>query len=115
VGGPSSPVPTRRILGIQVDATSYQHATVEILRCGSLGESRYVCVATVNNVIEACDDPAYREHAAALGLGWLFRLLHEPRRLWRRYLCRNPRSIALFVLQLTGRGRAAVPARLCMS
>jgi N-acetylglucosaminyldiphosphoundecaprenol N-acetyl-beta-D-mannosaminyltransferase len=224
VGGPSSPVPTRPILGIQVDATSYQHATVEILRCGSLGESRYVCVATVNNVIEACDDPAYREHAAALGvpvgfygdapevfhdltailvrryptlrvayacspsfrpltpvedlrvvesinrsgarllfvglwapkqeqwmaahrgtigavmlgvgaafdfvagrkrqapqllqrlgLEWLFRLLHEPRRLWRRYLCRNPRSIALFVRQLTGRGRAAVPARLCMS
>lgn len=225
MGGPSSPVPTRRILGMRVDATSYQHATVEILRCGSLGESRYVCVAKVNNVIEACDDPAYHlEYAAALGvpvrffgnapevlhdltailvrryptlrvayacsppfrpltpvedqrvvesinrsgarllfvglgapkqeqwmaahrgtigavmlgvgaafdflagrkrqapqllqrlgLEWLFRLLHEPRRLWRRWLCRNPRSIALFVLQLTGRGRAAVPARLGMS
>ncbi|HEX5880040.1 MAG TPA: WecB/TagA/CpsF family glycosyltransferase [Actinomycetota bacterium] len=261
MGGPSSPVPTRRILGMRVDATSYQHATAEILRWGSLGESRYVCVATVNNVIEAYDDPAYHqvmdgadlvtpdgvplvwalrllgvdratrvygpdltpmlcEHAAALGvpvgfyggtpavlhdltailarrypalrvaysysppfrpltpdedqrvvesinrsgarllfvglgapkqeqwmaahkgtigavmlgvgaafdflagrkrqapqplqrlgLEWLFRLLHEPRRLWRRYLYRNPRFIALFVLQLTGRGRAAVPAR----
>jgi hypothetical protein len=97
-------VPTRRILGMRV--------------------------ATVNNVIEACDDPAYHhEHAAALGVPVGFygdapevlhdltaiRLLHKPRCLWRRYLCRNPRSIALFVLQLTGRGRAAVPARLGMS
>jgi UDP-N-acetyl-D-mannosaminuronic acid transferase (WecB/TagA/CpsF family) len=24
------------------------------------------------------------------GLEWLFRLLHEPRRLWRRYLLLNP-------------------------
>jgi N-acetylglucosaminyldiphosphoundecaprenol N-acetyl-beta-D-mannosaminyltransferase len=46
-----------------------------------------------------------------LGLEWLFRLLSEPRRLWRRYLCRNPRFVALFVLQLTGRRRADGPAR----
>jgi N-acetylglucosaminyldiphosphoundecaprenol N-acetyl-beta-D-mannosaminyltransferase len=261
VGGPSSPVPTRRILGTRVDATSYQHAAAEILRWASLGESRYACVATVNNVIEAYDDPAYHEvmdradlvtpdgvplvwalrllgvgeatrvygpdltpmlceRAAALGvpvgfyesapevledltanlvrrypalrvvyshsppfrpltqdeegrvvecinrsgaqvlfvglgtpkqeqwmaahkgtvgavmlgvgaafdflagrkrqapkllrrlgLEWLFRLLSEPRRLWRRYLYRNPRFVALFVLQLTGRRRADVPAR----
>jgi hypothetical protein len=65
VGGPLSPVPKRRILGMRVDATSYQHATAEILPWGSLGESRYVVP-----------------------------LLH-----------------ALFVLQLTGRGRADVPAR----
>jgi N-acetylglucosaminyldiphosphoundecaprenol N-acetyl-beta-D-mannosaminyltransferase len=44
-----------------VDATSYQHATAEILRWGGLGESRYVCIATVNNVIEAYDDPAYQK------------------------------------------------------
>jgi N-acetylglucosaminyldiphosphoundecaprenol N-acetyl-beta-D-mannosaminyltransferase len=59
MAAPSSLVPARRILGMRVDATSYQHATAEILRWGSLGESRYVCVATVNNVIEAYDDPAY--------------------------------------------------------
>ena len=64
MGGPSSPVPKRRILGMRVDATSYQHATAEILPWGSLGESRYVVP------------------------------LH-----------------ALFVLHLTGRGRADVPAR----
>jgi N-acetylglucosaminyldiphosphoundecaprenol N-acetyl-beta-D-mannosaminyltransferase len=50
----------RRILGMRVDATSYEHAAAEILRWGGAGESRYVCVATVNNVIEAHDDPAYR-------------------------------------------------------
>jgi UDP-N-acetyl-D-mannosaminuronic acid transferase (WecB/TagA/CpsF family) len=61
MGGPSSLVPTRRILGMRVDATSYQHASAEILRWGSLGESRYVCIATVNNVIEAYDDPTYHQ------------------------------------------------------
>jgi N-acetylglucosaminyldiphosphoundecaprenol N-acetyl-beta-D-mannosaminyltransferase len=261
MGALSVEVPTRRVLGMRVDATSYQHATAEILRWGGLGKSRYVCIATVNNVIEAYDDPAYQkvmdgadlvtpdgvplvwalrllgvdgatrvygpdltpilcERAAALGvpvgfywgapevleamaanllrrhpalqiaylhsppfrpltpdeearvvadinrsgarilfvglgapkqecwmaehkdavaavmigvgaafdflagrkrqapailqrlgLEWLFRLLNEPRRLWRRYLYRNPRFMALFVLQLTGWGRADVPAR----
>lgn len=37
------------------------------------------------------------------GLEWLFRLVHEPRRLWRRYLRNNPR----FVLRI-----AANPPRL---
>ncbi|MGH2827947.1 MAG: WecB/TagA/CpsF family glycosyltransferase [Actinomycetota bacterium] len=35
-----------------------------------------------------------------LGLEWLFRLVTEPRRLWRRYLVRNPRFIFLFAEQL---------------
>jgi len=34
------------------------------------------------------------------GLEWLFRLLVEPRRLWRRYLINNPRFIMLMLLQL---------------
>ncbi|CAN5424131.1 WecB/TagA/CpsF family glycosyltransferase [soil metagenome] len=33
------------------------------------------------------------------GLEWLFRLLREPRRLWRRYVLLNPRYIALIALQ----------------
>jgi N-acetylglucosaminyldiphosphoundecaprenol N-acetyl-beta-D-mannosaminyltransferase len=57
--GPSRPVEARRIVGMRVDATSYSHAAEEILRWARLGESRYVCVATVNNVIEARDDPGY--------------------------------------------------------
>ena len=36
--------------------------------------------------------PAWIRHS---GLEWLFRLCHEPRRLWRRYLIGNPRFIFL--------------------
>ena len=83
MGALAAVVPTRRVLGMRVDATSYQHATAEILRWGSLGESCYVCIATVNNVIEAYDDPAYRAvmDGAALvttdgvPLVWALRLL----------------------------------------
>jgi N-acetylglucosaminyldiphosphoundecaprenol N-acetyl-beta-D-mannosaminyltransferase len=35
------------------------------------------------------------------GLEWAFRLMHEPRRLWRRYLRYNPRFLAAFGRQLT--------------
>ena len=34
------------------------------------------------------------------GLEWLFRLLVEPRRLWRRYLKHNPRFVILAMMQL---------------
>lgn len=34
-----------------------------------------------------------------LALEWLFRLMMEPRRLWRRYAWHNPRFILLFALQ----------------
>lgn len=34
------------------------------------------------------------------GTEWLFRLLVEPRRLWRRYLVNNPRFVMLMLLQL---------------
>jgi N-acetylglucosaminyldiphosphoundecaprenol N-acetyl-beta-D-mannosaminyltransferase len=34
------------------------------------------------------------------GLEWLFRLVTEPRRLWKRYLSQNPRFMALMVLQV---------------
>jgi exopolysaccharide biosynthesis WecB/TagA/CpsF family protein len=33
------------------------------------------------------------------GLEWLYRLLHEPRRLWRRYLFLNPTYLVLLALQ----------------
>lgn len=42
------------------------------------------------------------------GLEWLFRLLMEPRRLWRRYLSNNPR----FVVALLRRPPRAVPPGL---
>lgn len=37
-----------------------------------------------------------------LGLEWLFRLVTEPRRLWKRYLKHNPRFVLFFTLQLLG-------------
>ena len=43
-----------------------------------------------------------------LGLEWVFRLVNEPRRLWRRYLRHNPRFVALFARQVFLR-RAEAP------
>jgi len=36
------------------------------------------------------------------GLAWLFRLCHEPRRLWKRYLFSYPRFVWKMMLQLFG-------------
>ena len=36
------------------------------------------------------------------GLEWLFRLLHEPKRLWRRYLLLNPAYLTLIGMQKLG-------------
>jgi N-acetylglucosaminyldiphosphoundecaprenol N-acetyl-beta-D-mannosaminyltransferase len=41
--------------------------------------------------------PAWLQRA---GLEWLFRLCHEPRRLWRRYALHNPRFAALAARQV---------------
>jgi N-acetylglucosaminyldiphosphoundecaprenol N-acetyl-beta-D-mannosaminyltransferase len=38
------------------------------------------------------------------GLEWVYRLTHEPRRLWRRYFYHNPRYIFLVTRQLLNRG-----------
>jgi len=38
-----------------------------------------------------------------VGLEWFFRLLSDPRRLWKRYLKHNPRFIYYFILQLLGK------------
>jgi len=39
------------------------------------------------------------EWLSKIGLEWLFRLIKEPRRLWRRYVFLNPLYIWLFLLQ----------------
>jgi N-acetylglucosaminyldiphosphoundecaprenol N-acetyl-beta-D-mannosaminyltransferase len=36
------------------------------------------------------------------GLEWVFRLMSDPRRLWKRYAKHNPRFVGLFLLQLLG-------------
>jgi N-acetylglucosaminyldiphosphoundecaprenol N-acetyl-beta-D-mannosaminyltransferase len=40
------------------------------------------------------------------GLEWAYRLAHEPRRLWRRYVRYNPRFVAAFARQLATQRRA---------
>ena len=37
-----------------------------------------------------------------MGLEWLFRLLHEPRRLWKRYLIDDPKFFWLILMQKFG-------------
>jgi len=44
--------------------------------------------------------PQAPEWMQRVGMEWLFRLAHEPRRLWRRYLLGNPR----FLLKLAAQG-----------
>ena len=36
------------------------------------------------------------------GLEWFYRLIQEPRRLWKRYLTNNPKFIAKVALQILG-------------
>jgi N-acetylglucosaminyldiphosphoundecaprenol N-acetyl-beta-D-mannosaminyltransferase len=42
-----------------------------------------------------------------IGLEWAFRLVSEPRRLWKRYLRQNPRFVMLFGRQLVRERRSA--------
>ena len=44
---------------MRVDQTSYQEAARQILDWGRAGESRYVCAASVNNVMEAHDSAEF--------------------------------------------------------
>ena len=57
-GGKHAEAP--RILGMKVDATSYDHATNVVAEWAAAGASKYVCVANVNSVMEAYDCPKYQ-------------------------------------------------------
>jgi N-acetylglucosaminyldiphosphoundecaprenol N-acetyl-beta-D-mannosaminyltransferase len=82
----TTPPEWRRILRTRVDATSYRQATDQVLRWAAAGQSRYVCVATVNNLIEGCNDPGYNTTMEAadlvtpdgMPLVWGLRLLGVP-------------------------------------
>jgi N-acetylglucosaminyldiphosphoundecaprenol N-acetyl-beta-D-mannosaminyltransferase len=50
----------RYILGSRVHGTSYAHASDLVQDWARQGSSRYVCVATVNNVMEAWDSPQFK-------------------------------------------------------
>ncbi len=47
------------------------------------------------------------------GLEWVFRLVLDPKRLWRRYAKHNPRFLVLIALQLMGVRRYPAPSRSC--
>jgi N-acetylglucosaminyldiphosphoundecaprenol N-acetyl-beta-D-mannosaminyltransferase len=51
----------RRIVGMKVHATSYGHACETICDWAGRRQSRYVCVATVNNVMEAHDASSFQD------------------------------------------------------
>ena len=42
---------------------------------------------------------------SAVGLEWFYRLVREPRRLWRRYLVRDPRFLGILLGDLSARWR----------
>jgi N-acetylglucosaminyldiphosphoundecaprenol N-acetyl-beta-D-mannosaminyltransferase len=46
--------------------------------------------------------PQAPPHLQGLGLEWLYRLVQEPRRLWRRYLLLNPSYLTLLGLWVLG-------------
>ncbi|MCY4044646.1 MAG: WecB/TagA/CpsF family glycosyltransferase [Cellvibrionales bacterium] len=65
----------------------------EALNCTLLG------VGAVFDFLAGNKDHAPR-WLQQLGLEWLFRLVSEPKRLWRRYLTTNPKFLALLAGQL---------------
>lgn len=60
--------PTRTILGTRVHCTSYDHASDLVLDWARSHASRYVCVATVNNVMEAWDSAQFKNITNAADL-----------------------------------------------
>jgi N-acetylglucosaminyldiphosphoundecaprenol N-acetyl-beta-D-mannosaminyltransferase len=54
-------VPSRRVLNMRVDATTYEDASRRVLRWAREGRSAYVCVATVHMTMEAYDSAAFRQ------------------------------------------------------
>lgn len=77
----------RHILGVRVDATTYESATRGILGWARTHQSRYVCCASVNNIMEAHDSEEFREvmnradlvTSDGMPLVWLLRLLGASR------------------------------------
>jgi N-acetylglucosaminyldiphosphoundecaprenol N-acetyl-beta-D-mannosaminyltransferase len=52
---------SRRVLGMRVDATSYEDASRRVLRWVHEGRSAYVCVATVHMIMETFDSATFRQ------------------------------------------------------
>jgi N-acetylglucosaminyldiphosphoundecaprenol N-acetyl-beta-D-mannosaminyltransferase len=59
--GPANQLPHRHIVGMRVDATTYGDTVDRVIQWSRSGESRYVCVASVNNVILSHRDSEFRQ------------------------------------------------------
>jgi len=57
---PTPRCPSRYVLGMRVDATSYRETAEAIADLVSAGEGGAICVSTVHMVMEAFDDPEFR-------------------------------------------------------
>jgi len=57
---PAQGCPSRYVLGMRVDGTSYREAAEAIADLVSAGEGGVVCVSNVHMVMEAFDDPEFR-------------------------------------------------------
>ena len=59
----------------------------------------FLCWRSGRRLISTPEAPARpRPGCRRRGLEWLYRLMQEPRRLWRRYLFLNPAYLALVAL-----------------
>jgi N-acetylglucosaminyldiphosphoundecaprenol N-acetyl-beta-D-mannosaminyltransferase len=65
---PAAAAASSRVLGMRVDATSYEDAERTVLDWAARAESRYVCVSTVHMTMEAYDSPEYRQVVNAADL-----------------------------------------------
>lgn len=59
-GNESAGLASRTVLGMRVDATSYEDAARRVVRWARAGQSAYVCVASVHMVMETWDSGAFR-------------------------------------------------------
>ena len=59
---------SREVLGMRVDATSYEDASQRVVRWARDGLSTYVCVASVNMVMKAYDSEDFRQVVNAASL-----------------------------------------------
>lgn len=57
---PSGALPSAHVVSIRVDATTYDDAAARAVEWARRRESRYICVATVNNVMQAHDHEDFR-------------------------------------------------------
>ena len=91
------------VLAVGVGAPK-QELWIDRHRAAMPGVTRFLPVGATLD-FEAGNIPRAPAWMSDSGLEWLYRLAHEPRRLWRRYLVEGPAVLRLIALQRAGRYR----------